>query len=303
MTFQSTVEVVVTHCFICEGHSGLYLLADLLIIWPYCNLFAFRHRQWNIINRYIDFVPIHHLNINIYICIMHFWKYTWFDIDNTCYGILRLIIRRLSTRVFCTIEAMASAKDQREGCRQRCHWWFIGVGFSRHKGVSENNDTPKWIFIMENPIKMDDLGIPLFLETPIKTWEKSIKQPSFLESAAMIIWEDHRKVLSHRRNGNLSDSLTGKGQPADKTRWKPVLTLVRRCSRRLLACFFVRLLWQFRDTFSDVGHVSVVKSPSLLFYWRSLFGNVWLLRPASQTENDVVLRDAASCARRSSGKK
>jgi len=64
---------------------------------------------------------------------------------------------------------MASAKDQREGCRQRCHWWFIGVGFSRHKGVSENNDTPKWIFIMENPIKMDDLGIPLFLETPIKT--------------------------------------------------------------------------------------------------------------------------------------
>ena len=28
--------------------------------------------------------------------------------------------------------------------------------------------TPKWMVkIMENPIKMDDLGVPLFLETPI----------------------------------------------------------------------------------------------------------------------------------------
>ena len=35
-------------------------------------------------------------------------------------------------------------------------------------GVSKNNGTPKWInFIRENPIKMDDLGGTLFLETPI----------------------------------------------------------------------------------------------------------------------------------------
>jgi len=34
-------------------------------------------------------------------------------------------------------------------------------------GVSKNRGTPKWMVkIMENPIKMDDLGIPLFLETP-----------------------------------------------------------------------------------------------------------------------------------------
>ena len=36
-------------------------------------------------------------------------------------------------------------------------------------GVSKNRGgPPKWMVkIMENPIKMDDLGEPLFLETPI----------------------------------------------------------------------------------------------------------------------------------------
>ena len=33
-------------------------------------------------------------------------------------------------------------------------------------GVSKNKGTPKWMVkIMENPIKMDDLGVPLFLKT------------------------------------------------------------------------------------------------------------------------------------------
>ena len=33
--------------------------------------------------------------------------------------------------------------------------------------VSKNSGTPNWMVYMENPIKMDDLGIPLFLETTI----------------------------------------------------------------------------------------------------------------------------------------
>ena len=35
----------------------------------------------------------------------------------------------------------------------------------QHIGVSKNSGTPKWMVYNGNPIKMDDLGVPLFLET------------------------------------------------------------------------------------------------------------------------------------------
>ena len=43
------------------------------------------------------------------------------------------------------------------------------AGTEPYKGVSKNRGgPPKWMVkIMENPIKMDDLGVPLFLETPM----------------------------------------------------------------------------------------------------------------------------------------
>ena len=38
-------------------------------------------------------------------------------------------------------------------------------------GASKNSGTPKWMVkIMEHPIKMDDLGVPLFLETSIQNY-------------------------------------------------------------------------------------------------------------------------------------
>ena len=45
---------------------------------------------------------------------------------------------------------------------------LIRSTFDEHVGVSKNQGYPKMDgFIVENPIKMDDLGVPLFLETPM----------------------------------------------------------------------------------------------------------------------------------------
>ena len=44
----------------------------------------------------------------------------------------------------------------------------LGLSFaSLEMGVSKNRGTPKWmVYFMETPIIMNDLGVPLFLETP-----------------------------------------------------------------------------------------------------------------------------------------
>ena len=51
-----------------------------------------------------------------------------------------------------------------------------------YTGVSNNRGAPKWMVkIMENPIQMDDLRVPLFLETPIQSQKASF----FLEGSQL----------------------------------------------------------------------------------------------------------------------
>ena len=45
--------------------------------------------------------------------------------------------------------------------------WWKEIPHPVCVGVSKNRGTPKWMVNNGNPIKMDDLGVPLFLETPV----------------------------------------------------------------------------------------------------------------------------------------
>ena len=38
-------------------------------------------------------------------------------------------------------------------------------------GVSKNRGIPKWMVYNGTPINMDDLGVPLFLETPMCSFQ------------------------------------------------------------------------------------------------------------------------------------
>ena len=60
---------------------------------------------------------------------------------------------------------------------QRCQiTWEEGKVIDNHMGVSKKRGTPKLMVYNGNPIKMDDLGVPLFSVSPI--WQNHSRHPA-----------------------------------------------------------------------------------------------------------------------------
>ena len=56
-------------------------------------------------------------------------------------------------------------------------------------GVSKNNGTPKWMVkIMENPMKMDDSGVPLFLEIPTSSFRVHVPASELLVVSRSVVF-------------------------------------------------------------------------------------------------------------------
>jgi len=80
---------------------------------------------------------------------------------------------------FCIFQLSVVELLRGEGGEQGMH--TIPATFV-HLDVSKNRGTSKWMVYRENPIKMDDLGVPLFLETPTWKTEKKTWKPQLSET-------------------------------------------------------------------------------------------------------------------------
>ena len=90
----------------------------------------------------------------------------WFDQDLSWYAHRQhhcAIGDESSCARCCSYSLVGMKKKTAEMCFSQKH----GMKKKLYMGVSKNRGTPKWMVYMENPIKMDDLGVPSFKETSI----------------------------------------------------------------------------------------------------------------------------------------
>ena len=68
--------------------------------------------------------------------------------------------------------SMPWCSRRREAARSGAGSDWRGFATSKDRGFHRHGGTPKWMVLRGNPIKMDDLGVPLYGNTHIGTQEK-----------------------------------------------------------------------------------------------------------------------------------